>query len=146
MNIAKAILALAALVAVALPSAALSKQQCDDCGIFQKGPQRVIIPANDVVCVYFVQPHRDKALLRLDLKSGKKRHYTKDNADTSDKICVGRHWVRDSASMYLCDTENHATYDATDTGVVSKKARHSRDAEACLFGKVKCKEMGYKTH
>jgi len=141
----RAILALAALVAVALPSVVLAKQQCDDCDVFQKGVQRVIIPADDLVCIYFVQPHRDKVLLRLDLKSGKKRLYTKENAGPGDKICVGRHWVRDSVSMYLCDTDNHAAYDAIDTDVVAKKAKHSREAEACLFGKEKCKEMGYKT-
>lgn len=120
--------------------------QCEDCDTFRKGVHRKVIPADDVVCIYFVQPRVDDVLLRLDLKNGETRRYDKKRAGTSDRICVGRHWVRDSVSMYICDTDNNYFYGQADTVVVAQKPKHSRERgeEACLFGAQKCGEKGYK--
>ena len=118
---------------------------CEDCDVFIHGVHRKVIPTDDFVCVFFVQRVRDNVMLRLDLKDGTTRRYDRKNAKTVDRICVGRHWVRSSLTMYICNGENHADYNVVDTQSVAVKPKFSRNNEACLLGSAECGKRGYKT-
>ncbi len=120
--------------------------RCKDCDTFQKGVHRKVVPADDVVCIYFVQPRVDTVLLRLDLKDCGTRDYDKKRAGTSGRICVGRHWVAASKSIYVCDTDNNYLFGYADTATIASKPKHSRERgeEACLFGAEECRKRGYK--
>lgn len=135
---------LAAILAVA-SSVVASAQKCDDCETFKQGVHRKVIPVNDLVCIYFVQPTVDDVLLRIDLKNGKSRKYTKKAVGKSGKICVWRGWVTQATTMYICNSSNNADYPAVDTAFVAQKQKEVREGEACLYGSKKCAEMGYKT-
>lgn len=133
------------LLAPAASHAASAKEQCDNCETFRKGVSRKIIPTDNIVCIYFTQPSEGDVLLRIDLKDGSVRPYTKKRAGKTDRICVGRHWVQNASSMLICNSENHALYAAEHIEQVAKKAATSKEGEACLHGKARCKTMGYKS-
>lgn len=134
------------LAFLALGSPAFAGEpKCDDCELVQRGVHRQVIPTPDVVCVFFVQPQKGNVLLRLNLKDGTSRPYTKKNANTVDRICVGRHWLRElTESMYICDDFNHAVYPYEDVQMVGAKPKMSREGGACLLGKEKCVSLGFK--
>jgi hypothetical protein len=136
-----------AVVAFVLASSVFAAvtQKCEDCETFKAGVHRKVIPVNDLVCIYFVQPTIDDVLLRIDLQNGKSRKYTKKAVGKSGKICVWRGWVSQATTMYVCNSSNHADYSVEDTAFVAQKQKESRDNEACLYGIKKCAEMGYKT-
>lgn len=137
------LLSLGLLVSGAASAAPIEK--CDNCETFRKGISRQVVPAKDVVCIYLTQPSVDDVLLRIDLKDGTARPYTKKRAGKTDRICVGRHWVQQAAKMMVCNSSNHADYEQQHVDIVAGKATHSRVGEACLYGKTKCREMGYQT-
>lgn len=121
--------------------------ECDDCELYKRGVHRQVVPTPDTVCVPFVQPRRGSVLLRLNLKNGQSRPYTKKNAGTVDCISVGRYWLQElTESMYICDDFNHADYPYADVQAVARQPKRSRDNEACLFGREPCRSMGYKTY
>jgi len=137
----------AAVIALLSPAFA-GERNCEDCDLYRHGVHRQVIPTPDTVCVYFVQPKAGNILLRLALKNGTTRPYTKKNAGTTGCIPVGRDWLRQAtAASYLCNDVNH--FDYAQEGMIealAKKPKYSRDVEACLFGKTKCREMGYPAY
>lgn len=136
---------LVALLALGAPALA-GGPICDDCDVFRHGVHRKVTPTPHTRCVPFVQSQRGDVLLRLDLKNGKTRSYRKKNASTVDCIVVGRSWLKDqTASMFICNDDNHAVYPYEDVQAVSAGAKMSRANEACLFGQEVCGQMGYKT-
>ena len=143
----KLLIAVLALFGATIPVFAVadSGKECTDCDTFRKGVNRKVVPVDDLVCIYFVQPAVDDVLLRIDLKNGQTRKYTKKAAGVSGKFCVWRGWVKQASTMYVCDTDNHADYLPQHVAVVAEKSKDSREAEACLFGKDTCAKMGYKT-
>ncbi|MBI5003730.1 hypothetical protein HZC00_01400 [Candidatus Kaiserbacteria bacterium] len=131
---------------VSAPFSALANDQCTKCRDFRLGVNPKLIPSRDARCVPFTQPHPRKVLLRLTLKNGKKRTYTKKNAGTDDCIMVGRHWLRDKTEkMYICNDENHASYPYEDVQAIAHQEKYERVPEntACLFGRDICPEIGY---
>jgi len=130
---------------VSVHAAPKKSAECADCEAYQKGVHREVIPTRDVVCIFFVQSDKDNVVLSLSLKSGEERKYYRKDAGTSGRICVGRHWIRSTKTMKICNGTAHADYLPEHVAVVEKKETLSREAEACLSGKAKCKELGYQT-
>lgn len=118
---------------------------CKDCDDFKHGVHRQVIPTDDVVCIWFIQPHTGNVLLRIDLPDGKSRSYTKQRAGTTGRFCVGRSWVKKANSMIICNDENHADYIREHVERVAVKSKLSKEGEACLFGAAPCREKGYAT-
>lgn len=128
------------------PYSAYAGARCEDCRIFRHGVHRRIVPSPDTRCVPFVQQYFGTVYLRLNLKNGGTRPYTKKNAAKEDCIVVGRHWLRNKTdSAYICNRENHADYPLEDVHELASQPKMSRENEACLFGKDRCEEMRYKT-
>lgn len=142
------------LIALTLGALALSshvsaapaaKKGCEDCDAYKKGVSRRVVPTDDVVCIFFTQPRQDTVVLRLDLKDGTERRYPRKNAGTTGRICVGRGWLVQSNTASVCNGSAHADYASEHITIVMEKPKLSKKGEACLYGKEKCKAMGYQT-
>lgn len=144
----KFIYVLAALLALSSPAFA-GAPQCEDCNLVKRGVHRQVIPTDDVVCFWFVQPRVQDVLLKLYQRDGTARPYSRKNAKMHDRICVGRQWVRNmTRDSFICD-EKTARFDYAQPGMVetlAEKPKYSREGEACLYGKDKCREMGYPSY
>lgn len=145
-------IALAVAFALGTPAHAVDPT-CEDCDLFRKGVHREVIPTSDVVCVPFMQEKRGNVLLRLQLKDGTSRPYSKKNADKVGCIFVGRSWlVKAKAGSFICNDENNADYSDADLADMSRMGRlpkkvsaDRREHEACLLGKQECGKRGYMT-
>lgn len=140
---------MAASIALISPAFA-GNIECEDCNLYEHGVHRHIIPTNDLVCFWFVQPKPENVLLKLYLRDGSVRPYTKDarHAGTHGHICVGRSWVRQMTTQsFICNDVNHFDYGIPlMVTALAQKQRDSRDVEACLFGKDRCRKMGYPAY
>ncbi len=126
-------------------SALAGEPTCKDCDDFKHGVHRQVIPTNDVVCVWYTQPHTGNVLMRIDFPNGTSRSYTKQHAATSGRFCVGRTWMQKASSMIICNDENHADYIREHVEMIAVKPKLSKEGEACLFGVALCKEKGFAT-
>lgn len=141
------IVTLAALVALVCPALA-GGPDCDDCNTFKRGVHRTVIPTNNLVCFWFIQERPGKVMLKLTQKDGTVRPYTKAHAKVLDKICVGRHWVRNAtADSFLCNDSNTFRYGLPGMiEAMAEKETYAKDHEACLLGTKVCEEKGYPVH
>jgi hypothetical protein len=140
----RAVILAVSLMALSIGSAS-AKVRCttpDDCKVHREGVHRKVIPTDDYVCVFFRQPKSQRVTLRLNFEDGKVRYYQNKRPD---RICIGRHFVRNAIFMYICNDDAHADFVKAHVAIVAAKPAYSRKAEACLYGKDKCREMGYLT-
>jgi len=135
---------IASMLAIVSPVSA-TVPECEDCKVYRKGVHRAVVPTTDVVCIYFTQTQPGKVLLRLDLKDGGTRYYDRKNAGREGRICVGRHWVRASKSMEVCNEFARFEYEGPQTELVAEKPAYAEDPVACLHGRARCKQMGFPT-
>lgn len=133
------------LLLLSIPGLADAAWECDDCDVFRNGVHRQVIPTDDLACVSFEQSQRGPVVLRINFPNREPRYYSRPNAGTNDRICVGRHWVLNSVDMLLCNEQNHAIFNTKDTQAVASKPRDSRANTACLLGEEECGARGFKT-
>ncbi len=136
---------LVAFIALCSPALA-GERDCEDCYVVKHGVHRKVIPTPDYTCFFFVQPHRGNVYLKLYLRDGRIRPYTKQNAPTHGRICVGRSWVRlMTEESFICDEKtSHFVYGVRGMiETLATKPAYSRAVEACLNGKDECNRMGY---
>lgn len=139
---------LAICFAAPLSSAFAGNVDCEDCQLFKHGVHRQVIQTPDVVCFWFVQSQPSNVLLKLYLKNGTVRPYTRKNAGTHDRICVGRSWVRQMTTQsFICNDNNHFDYGRAEwLEVLATKPRLSEQIQACLEGRKNCAAMGYPAY
>ena len=105
----------------------------------------------DEVCIYFIQPHADNAVMELTFTDGTKRRYSPtrwmNGGHTKGRFCIGRHWLQGETTWIdICNnTTGSADYFGLDLGALAVKSTYSEDLTACLHGSRACKEMGFKS-
>src|SRR3989338_2441954 len=152
----KSLVSIALLLAMLAPFGAFAdgeKKDCNvikntDCDLVLHGVKRKIIPVDDLVCIYFVQPRQSNVLLTI-IPTDKRRpprQYTK-NAGTHGQFCVGSSWVKQAQAMCMCNVKDgNAVFTSTDTAAVAGKPKNARmPGEACLYGDKECRAKSYKT-
>jgi hypothetical protein len=137
---------LAAFALMATPATAGSnKCQSYECSVHKHGVHRTIVPTDDYVCLYYIQPTPQKVTLYVYLRDGRVLPYESKKLATKWRICIGRTWLDQTDRMRMCDDDNHATYRPEHIDALKTKPKYSEANTACLFGSVKCKEMGFST-
>lgn len=115
-----------------------------ECRAYRHGVHRKIIPAKDVVCVYFIQSNAaGRVVMTIYFDDGRPpRRY--DNKKHRDHICVGRDWVRDAVAITLCSDSGRAIFLDDDLKGLSLKPKRSPEFTACLKGEDACIVGGFK--
>ncbi len=109
-------------------------------------PQQARPAVPDEVCIPFIQPEPGVVVLTIKLGNGETRRYSRPKG-RGDFYCIGRHWLtREGATkVELCNQfVGNDEYFGEDLAKLARKPKDSRVLTACLYGKQKCGQMGFK--